>query len=288
MVDLFEFNGKPWLPLAAAGPAILAFILLFLDNGITWHIINHPSHKISYGTAYNYDTCVMAFFTVVNSIFGIPWVTSSTTPSLAHYHALAEKDREGNIISVYETRLTLLLVHILILCCLFVLEVIQLIPMPVLYGVFLYMGLNGLSTNQMWDRCLLFFMQPAKYPNYVYVEEMKKMRVHYYTIIQLISFAVLYMVKSIDVIASAFPIIIFSNIPICLFLLPRIFSKDELVMLDGDDTEIEAYLAAKEMVKIVDVSMGSDDGKFKRLDTSPLSMVDDDGLGVNDGPEVGA
>jgi hypothetical protein len=136
-------------------------------------------------------------------------------------------------------------------------------------------------------------MQPAKYPNYVYVEEMKKMRVHYYTIIQLISFAVLYAVKSIDVIAIAFPIIIFSNIPIRSFLLPRIFTKDELVVLDGDDTEIEAYLAAKETVRKVDAPMGTDDGNFKRLDTIPMSVVngdrsDDDGSGVNDGPELGA
>jgi hypothetical protein len=35
MVNLFDTNGKPWVPIFAAVPAILAFILIFLDNGIT-------------------------------------------------------------------------------------------------------------------------------------------------------------------------------------------------------------------------------------------------------------
>ena len=47
-VDMMDFgsSGKAWVPFMAAGPAILAFILVFLDDGITWHLINHPSHKV--------------------------------------------------------------------------------------------------------------------------------------------------------------------------------------------------------------------------------------------------
>ena len=36
LVDLGELNGKHWVPIMAAGPALLAFILVFLDDGITW------------------------------------------------------------------------------------------------------------------------------------------------------------------------------------------------------------------------------------------------------------
>ena len=46
LVDLWDLNGKAWVPIAAAGPALLAFILVFLDDGITWHLINHPAHKL--------------------------------------------------------------------------------------------------------------------------------------------------------------------------------------------------------------------------------------------------
>lgn len=258
LVDFGELNGKTWVPFMCAGPALLAFILVFLDNGITWHIINHPSHKITYGEAYNYDTIIMGIMTGINSIIGIPWLTGATIRSLNHYHALAEKDREGNIIGVYETRLTALLVHIFIACCLFALFIIKLIPVPVLYGVFMFMGLAGLSTNQFWNRFLLYFMQPVKYPNTVYIEHVKTKRVHLYTFVQMLSFGMLYAVKSIDAIAIAFPVIIFANIPIRSYLLPRIFSKDELVCLDGEDAEIEKFLADQE-ASIKNVSDGSAD-----------------------------
>jgi HCO3- transporter family len=84
-----------------------------------------PSHKISYSTANNYDTVIMGRFTAINSIIGIPWVKSSTVPFLGHYHALAEKDCNGNIVGVSETRLTLFLVHVMVGRCLFVLSVIK-------------------------------------------------------------------------------------------------------------------------------------------------------------------
>ena len=47
-VNMMDFgsSGAAWVPFMAAGPAILAFILVFLDDGITWHLINHPSHKV--------------------------------------------------------------------------------------------------------------------------------------------------------------------------------------------------------------------------------------------------
>ena len=38
------------------------------------------------------------------------------------------------------------------------------IPVPVLYGVFLYMGIASLSGNQFFERILLLGMQPSLYP----------------------------------------------------------------------------------------------------------------------------
>jgi hypothetical protein len=38
MVDLFDLHGKTYAIFVAAGPAILAFILIFLDDGITKHV----------------------------------------------------------------------------------------------------------------------------------------------------------------------------------------------------------------------------------------------------------
>ena len=38
VVNLFDLNGNTYVPFLAALPALLAFVLVFLDDGITWHL----------------------------------------------------------------------------------------------------------------------------------------------------------------------------------------------------------------------------------------------------------
>jgi hypothetical protein len=144
-VDLTDLNGKSWLPMFADTPLFLAFILVFLDDGITWHLLNHPSHKITHGEACNYGSVIISGMIAVNSMLGLPWLVAATVRSLMHLNALAEKSGDGKIISVQETRLTRLGVHLFILASLFLLDALALTPLPVLYGVFLVMGLASLQ-----------------------------------------------------------------------------------------------------------------------------------------------
>jgi len=242
-VDLFDLNGKTWVVFMAAGPAALAFILCFLDNGITWHIVNHPSNKITHGDAYNYDTCISAIMVAVNSILGLPWLVASTVPCIMHITAMSERTKEGITTSVQESRLTGFLTHVLVLGTCFALNVIKLIPLPVLYGVFLFMGLVALPAQQLWQRILLFFQEPARVPQTPYTKYVKPLkRVHLFTVIQLFFFALLYAVKSFKMIAIAFPVMILLCIPVRIYLLPKIFSEDELTLLDGSPEEIEEWI----------------------------------------------
>ena len=80
---------------------------------------------------------------------------------------------------------------------------------------------------------LMLFMQPSKYPVQPYTQYMKPWRMHLFTLIQLFFFALLYAVKSIKAIAIAFPICIMACIPVRLYLLPKIFTRDELILLVG-------------------------------------------------------
>ena len=246
VVDLFDLNGKTWVIFMAAGPAALAFVLAFLDNGITWHIVNHPSNKITHGDAYNYDTVISAIMVAVNSILGLPWLVASTVPCIMHITAMSERTKDGETTSVQESRLTGFLTHVLVLACCFALNIIKLIPLAVLYGVFLFMGLVALPGQQLWQRILLLFQQPeriAETPYTKYVKPLK--RVHLFTAIQLFFFALLYVVKSFKMIAIAFPIMILLCIPVRMYLLPKIFSNDELVLLDGSPEEIEEWILDK-------------------------------------------
>jgi len=242
IVDLFDLDGKMWIPFLAAVPAVLAFLLVFLDDGITWHLINHPSHGLTHGVAYNYDTLIVGLMIAVNSVLGLPWLVAATVRSLNHLHALGNKTPCGKFIGVQETRLTNLIVHSLVLLSIFFLSIIKLIPVPVLYGIFLYMGLASLGTNQLWDRVKMLCMQPMLYPDFPYTKYVDRRKMHLYTIIQIVLFAILYAVKSIKMIAIAFPLVIAAFIPIRLYALPKIFTKDELILLDDEDENIQELI----------------------------------------------
>jgi hypothetical protein len=247
VVNLFNTNGKSWLPVACSGPAILGFILVFLDDGITWHLMNHPSHKLTHGDAMTYDTCLIAVMAAINGILGLPLVVASTVPCLNHLHALSTKDSKGNIIKVQQTRLTGMLIHGLMCAALFLLPLLKLIPVPVLLGVFLFMGLTSLGTNQFFERVLMFFMQPSKYPKHPYTEHMAAGRMHLFTAIQLILFVGLYLIIATKVVAIIFPFYILMCIPIRLYALPKVFSQEELLFIDSDEDAINEYLANQNM-----------------------------------------
>ena len=70
------------------------------------------------------------------------------------------------------------------------------IPMPVLYGVLMYMGVNTLKGMQFIDRIFLIFMPVKHQPDYSYLRHVPLKKVHLFTFIQAGSLAALWIIKS--------------------------------------------------------------------------------------------
>ena len=247
IADLGDLNGKAWVPIMAGGLALLAFILLYLDNGITWHFLYNPSHKLTHGPTYNWDLFLNGVCNLVNGMLGLPWLVSTTVPCIVHLHNLAEKDKNGQIIHVQETRLTFLGSHTILGLSLLFLSTLKQIPLPVLLGVFLFMGLSSMPSLQFWQRFLLFFQQPSQYSNSdkPYIKYMETKRIHYYTLFQLVFFLGVFVVQNTESIAMVFPFMTLLCIPARIYLAPMFFEGWELCLLDGYDAEVDAWLALK-------------------------------------------
>uniref|UniRef100_A0A6U2JP69 Bicarbonate transporter-like transmembrane domain-containing protein n=1 Tax=Pseudictyota dubia TaxID=2749911 RepID=A0A6U2JP69_9STRA len=127
----------------------------------------------------------------------------------------------------------------MVLATVFALDLLRLIPVPVLYGVFLFMGIVSLASNEFWHRFNMLFMQRSRLPDEPFTKYIAHGRTHMYTLIQVFIFVCLVVFRSIPQIAVAFPIIIKLCIPIRSYLLPLCFSKDELILLDGESPEIK-------------------------------------------------
>ena len=244
--DMGDLGGKGWAPIAAAGPAILAFVLLYLDNGITWHLIYNPNNNLQHGESYNWDLFLNGLCNLINGMMGLPWLVATTVPCIVHLNNLADKDKDGNIIKVQETRLTYLFSHMLVGLSLTFLNALKLIPLPVLLGVFLFMGLSSMPGIQFWTRFLMFFQQPSKFEEKPYTKYMKTSRIHLYTFFQIIFFCGVFVVQNIKAVAIVFPFMTLLCIPGRLFFLSKFFAGWELLLLDGEGEDIAEWVKLKE------------------------------------------
>uniref|UniRef100_A0A1I8IHB1 Anion exchange protein n=1 Tax=Macrostomum lignano TaxID=282301 RepID=A0A1I8IHB1_9PLAT len=218
-------------------PALLATILIFMDQQITAVIVNRKENKLKKGLGYHLDLLIVAVLIGINSILGIPWFVAATVLSINHVMALkieSETTAPGErpkFLGCRENRVTGFLIFLLIGLSVFLTPVLKHIPMPVLYGVFLFMGISSLRGVQLVQRVGLFFM-PQKYqPDYRFLRHVKIIQVHKFTIIQVACLALLWAVKVIKQVSILFPIMVLA---MCFIrkALDYVFAQNELKWLD--------------------------------------------------------
>ena len=79
----FPFRQAPVL-------AILATILIFMDQQITAVIVNRKDFMLKKGGGYHLDLLVLALIITVCSIFGLPWFVAATVLSINHIQSLTK------------------------------------------------------------------------------------------------------------------------------------------------------------------------------------------------------
>uniref|UniRef100_A0A3Q2CHA0 Anion exchange protein n=1 Tax=Cyprinodon variegatus TaxID=28743 RepID=A0A3Q2CHA0_CYPVA len=143
-----------WTLLVAAVPALLCTILIFMDQQITAVIINRKEHKLKKGCGYHLDLLIVSIMLGVCSIMGLPWFVAATVLSISHVNSLKVESgcsapgEQPKFLGIREQRVTGFMIFTLMGCSVFMTSVLKFIPMPVLYGVFLYMGVSSLKGIQ--------------------------------------------------------------------------------------------------------------------------------------------
>ncbi|XP_041365626.1 sodium bicarbonate cotransporter 3-like isoform X2 [Gigantopelta aegis] len=237
LIHPFSEKNPWWLYIAAGVPAIIATILIFMDQQITAVIVNRKENKLKKGKGYHLDLLVVAALVLAHSFLGLPWYVAATVSAIAHIQSLKKESEctapgeRPTFLGVREQRVTGLVVGILSGVAVLITNVLGVIPMPVLYGIFFYMGFSALFGMQFIDRILLFLM-PVKYqPDYVYLRHVPLWRVHVFTVLQIVCLVALWIVKSIKSISIAFPLlVVFTGV--VRKLLECFFTQYELKYLD--------------------------------------------------------
>ncbi|XP_053266536.1 sodium bicarbonate cotransporter 3 isoform X3 [Podarcis raffonei] len=258
---------NPWWTLViAAVPALLCTILIFMDQQITAVIINRKEHKLKKGGGYHLDLLMVGMMLGICSIMGLPWFVAATVLSISHVNSLKVESEcsapgeQPKFLGIREQRVTGLMIFVLMGLSVFMTSVLKFIPMPVLYGVFLYMGASSLKGIQFFDRIKLFGMPAKHQPDLIYLRYVPLWKVHVFTVVQLTCLVLLWAIKA-SAAAVVFPMMVLALVFIRK-LLDLCFTKRELSWLDDlmpeskkkkeDDKKKKAKEEAERMFQAVD------------------------------------
>ncbi|XP_008289960.1 sodium bicarbonate cotransporter 3-like isoform X1 [Stegastes partitus] len=282
-----------WTLLAAAVPALLCTILIFMDQQITAVIINRKENRLKKGCGYHLDLLVVAVMLGICSIMGLPWFVAATVLSISHVNSLklesecAAPGEQPKFLGIREQRVTGFMIFALMGCSVFMTSVLKFIPMPVLYGVFLYMGVSSLKGIQLFDRIKLFGMPAKHQPDLIYLRYVPLWKVHVFTVVQMTCLIVLWVIKA-SAAAVVFPMMVLALVFIRK-LLDFCFTKRELSWLDDlipeskkkrdDDKKKKAKEDARRMLEEVEDEPPYDRGHDKfhkgRWDPSEVNISDE-------------
>jgi hypothetical protein len=202
----------------------MATVLLFLDQNITVRLVNNPKWKLTKGRrpgnvldGMHADLFIVSLLTAVQSVLGIPWLVAATVRSLSHMGALSVYDTEtGKVEGTVEQRVTGVAIHALIGACVLFNKPRQLlsqVPLPVLMGLFMYLGTSALPGNEMWERILGWFKDSSVAPKERWTDAVPTKVTTLFTVVQVVCLGAMFWVKE-SPIGVLFPVIIAMLAPI--------------------------------------------------------------------------
>jgi sodium borate transporter 11 len=241
IVQVFGLSFIGWL--YSIGLGFCLSILFFMDQNISASFVNNPKNNLKKGTAYHYDLLVLAIVNIILSILGLPWIHGALPHSPLHVRALAEFEERmsqgvmtDTVVKVHETRLTSIIANVAIGFSVYLLPTpLDLIPIPVLNGVLLYVALISLNGNEFFERLLLWVTEQNAYPPNSYVRHVKQRSIHLFTLTQIGQLVVLCALGFAPwpYLKMVFPVALLAFMPFRHFIIPKGFEKTYLDALDG-------------------------------------------------------
>uniref|UniRef100_A0A1Q3G568 Anion exchange protein n=1 Tax=Culex tarsalis TaxID=7177 RepID=A0A1Q3G568_CULTA len=235
---VIPMDGLPsWMPFVAGIPALLVYILIFMETHISELIVDKPERGLKKGSGLHMDIVLLCFLNTVCGFFGMPWHCAATVRSVTHVSAVTIMSKthapgeSPHITDVKEQRISGFFVSLMVGLSVTMAPILRLIPMSVLFGVFLYMGIASMSGVQFFDRLRLFFMPVKHHPQVPFVRRVPTWKMHVFTFVQVLALAMLWTVKSSSF-SLAFPFFLIMMVPIRK-QMERIFTPLELRALDG-------------------------------------------------------
>jgi len=224
-----------YMTFLAVVPALLVYILIFMESQITEMIISKK--RLKKGTGFHLDTLIIGSLNFILPLLGLPLVCAATLRSITHSNSLTLMETRvapgetPKVIGVREQRITTVVVNALLGVSILLQPILKEIPLAVLFGIFLYMGVMSLNGVELVERIHMLFMPAKNYPDFNFVNIVQPWRIHVYTFVQIICLIILWFVKS-TFLKIAFPFFLVLTVPLRRKIISRFYTERELQALD--------------------------------------------------------
>lgn len=227
--------------IACAAVASLPVVVFFyLDQNISSSLCQKPEMKLSKGSYFHSSFACMASFNALGPLFGLPFVTGSLPHSPQFVLSLAERDEDQQITRVRENRLAPLLCYLMIGLPLLTPTLLQSVPKAAVFGTLIFVGIDGIQSTQLYERCLLMFTDARFVPKRSVFGTVSLGTIQLFTLIQIALVVACWMVNTYF--GLYFPLFFMSLAPLRLFVIPWFFSEKDLQTLDHslDEADVSA------------------------------------------------
>lgn len=228
VTDLTAISAKGVACAALAAFPVVVFF--YLDQNISSSLCQKPEMKLSKGSYFHSSFACMASFNVLGPLFGLPFVTGSLPHSPQFVLSLAERDEDHQITHVRENRLAPLLCYFMIGLPLLAPSLLQSVPKAAVFGTLIFVGIDGIQSTQLYERCLLMFTDARFVPKRSVFATVSLGTIQIFTLIQIGLVVACWMVNTYF--GLYFPLFFMSLAPFRRFLIPWVFSQKDLETLD--------------------------------------------------------
>ncbi|CEJ80927.1 Putative Na-independent Cl/HCO3 exchanger AE1 and related transporters [[Torrubiella] hemipterigena] len=229
--------------------AILLTILFWFDHNVSSLIAQGSEFPLRKPAGFHWDLFLLGVTTGVAGILGLPYPNGLIPQAPFHTESLCvtkpvkEVDEKGEhkggysfeATHVVEQRVSNLAQGLLTLGTMTrpLLTVLHLVPHGVLAGLFFIMGIQALEANGITSKLIFLFRDHnLTPPNAPLLQIKRHFAIWWFVLIEIVGFAATFAITQ-TIAAVGFPVFILALIPIRALLLPKLFTSEELALLDA-------------------------------------------------------
>lgn len=244
-----DFSDIPvWGVFAAIVPGFIITVLFFFDHNVSSLLAQKSEYKLKKGDAFHLDFLVLGIGVLLTGLLGIPPTNGLIPQAPLHTKSLTVTKRivadagilaadRFEIVNVHEQRVSNLLQSLLIglVCFRPFSDALREIPIAVLYGLFLYLGLSSFEGNEFAYRMYMICMDKKirrRTPHPYASAQVKYPILRSYTLLQALLCGIIFGITFTPA-GVIFPVLIAALVAVRSWGLSKWFTEDHLNLLDS-------------------------------------------------------